>query len=185
MYFFIFKFFVPQLHTTSFVVVELLFNLHGALPPSLAEVTLDHFKWTGLLQVSFEVLSLNLSLPTLMTCQRILLTNWPVFFGHLLVSSFVVAVLAGGGSGKGSKSPKSPKQPSSPLPKPKKSPGLRRKSSDSNDSPKSFIRFGLKRSSSNSRKKGLSSKEGIKGARSTGKPFFFPSSQKLIRKTKQ
>ena len=56
--------------------------------------------------------------------------------------------------------PKSPKQPSSPLPKPKKSPGLRRKSSDSNDSPKSFIRFGLKRSSSNSRKKGLSSKEG-------------------------
>ena len=49
--------------------------------------------------MSFEVLSLKLYHPTLIgTWQRILLTNWPVFFGHLLVSSFVFAVLAGEGT---------------------------------------------------------------------------------------
>ena len=49
--------------------------------------------------MSFEVLSLKFFHPTLIgTWQRILLTNWPVFFGHLLVSSFVVAVLAGEGT---------------------------------------------------------------------------------------
>ena len=66
---------------------------------SIVELALDHLKWTSLLQVSFEVLSLHLFLPTLIgTWQRIFLTNWPVILGHFLVSSFVVAVLAGEGT---------------------------------------------------------------------------------------